>query len=76
MKKFLVQFNKLLEFVCIQNFVFDDSDYENISLKEVREIKDIFMSFDIKIKDIPIVNIGIQAASFGINNNRKLNQKM
>ena len=43
-----------MDFVRIENFVFEEADYEMISYKEVKEIKDIFRAFDIKIKDLSI----------------------
>ena len=46
-----------MDFVRIENFVFEEADYEMISYKEVKEIKDIFRAFDIKIKDLSIKKI-------------------
>lgn len=51
-RKFIVFFNKTMEFVRLESFVFEESDYELISFKEVKEIKDIFRAFDIKIRDL------------------------
>ncbi len=46
-EKFIANFNKSMDFVRIEYFVFEEADYEMISFKEVKEIKDIFKAFDI-----------------------------
>lgn len=51
-KRFLGAFNRVMEFVRIEHIIFEESDYELISYKEVKEIRDIFRAFDIKIKDL------------------------
>jgi len=51
-KRFVSAVNKSMDFVRIEQFIFEESDYEMISMKEVKEIRDIFKAFDIKIKEI------------------------
>ena len=46
--------NKSMDFVRVEQFIFEEADYEMISLKEVREIREIFKAFDIRIKDINV----------------------
>lgn len=41
-----------MDFVKLENFIFEESDYELISLKEVKEIRDIFKAFYIDIRDL------------------------
>ncbi len=51
-KKFLSQFNKVFEFVYLQTFIFEEADYEFVIRKEVSEIREIFKTFDIRIKEL------------------------
>ena len=53
-KKFINGFNKAMEFVRIEHIIFEESNYELISYKEVKEIRDIFRAFDINIKDLSV----------------------
>jgi hypothetical protein len=39
-----------MEYVQIKEFIFEGANYELISLKEIREIAEIFKQFDIPIK--------------------------
>jgi hypothetical protein len=50
MKIFIRKFNKIFEYVSLERFVFEESDYEYVSIKEVKEIQAIFKTFDITIK--------------------------
>ena len=36
----------------ISSVIFEDADYRRVGLKEVEEIRDIFLMFDLKIKEI------------------------
>ena len=54
-RRFIQAFGKAFEFVTIQSFVFEKADYKQISLKEVREIREIFKQFDIAIKELTSV---------------------
>ena len=56
-KRTIAQFNKVFEFVYIQNFIFEESDYEIISFKEVKEIKEIFKTFEIRIKELTVKRV-------------------
>ena len=41
--------NKVFEYVKIDGFVFDEADYLMVSEKEVKEVIEIFKTFDIDI---------------------------
>lgn len=51
-KNFISEFNQAFEFVYISSVIFEDADYRRVGLKEVEEIRDIFLMFDLKIKEI------------------------
>lgn len=51
-KKFINTFNKALEFVQLETFVYEEADYAFVSEKEVTEVREIFKAFDIHIKDL------------------------
>jgi hypothetical protein len=36
--------------VRIENFIFDDSDYQIVSEKEVTEVREVFKTFELEIK--------------------------
>jgi hypothetical protein len=55
-KKFIGLLNRCFEYVEIKTFIFEESDYEEISYKEVMEIKDIFNAFGIQIKELTAFN--------------------
>lgn len=52
LKRFIENFNHVFEYVRIDQFIFEESDYLYVSEKEVKEIRHIFMAFDIDIKEL------------------------
>ena len=38
--------------MCISTIIFDEANYEVVSIKEVQEIISIFSAFEIEIKDL------------------------
>lgn len=51
-KTFISAFNQTFEFVSLANFMFEGTDYRQISVKEVSEIRAIFKQFGLEIKDL------------------------
>ena len=51
-RTFITEFNQAFEFVYISNVIFDDADYGKVSVREVDEIREIFLMFDLKIKEM------------------------
>ena len=49
-KRFVQNINKVFEYVKIDGFVFDEADYLVVSEKEVKEVIEIFKTFNIDIK--------------------------
>ena len=50
-KKFLININKNLQFCRIEKFIFDGAEYTHICAKEMKEISEIFESFDLNEDD-------------------------
>ena len=50
LKRFYTQFNSSFEFVFVQHFLYENADYREVSIREVREIRDVFNMFDIEIR--------------------------
>jgi hypothetical protein len=38
----------------VQHFLYENADYREISLREVREIREVFNLFEIEIKDLQV----------------------
>jgi hypothetical protein len=51
-RNFISEFNQAFEFVFISNVTFEDADYRRVGLKEIEEIRVIFLMFDLKIKEM------------------------
>lgn len=51
-KRIISAFNRNLEYVRIDTFVYEEADYMFVSEKEVKEVKEIFRAFDIDIKTL------------------------
>ena len=49
-RRFLALFNRNMEHVRIDRFIFEEADYETVAVKEVREIREIFKAFGIRIE--------------------------
>lgn len=52
LKRFYTQFNSCLEFVHVKNFLYENADYRDISIREVKEIREVFTLFDIDIREL------------------------
>lgn len=52
LKRFYAQFNSCLEFVHVKNFLYENADYRDISIREVKEIREVFTMFDIDIREL------------------------
>ena len=52
MRHFINKFNRTFEFIYVKEFVFEHAGYKQICENEVREIRDIFKLFDIRIKEL------------------------
>lgn len=53
-KKFTSFFNKALEFVKVEIFVYEEADYCFVSQKEVNEVREIFKAFDIQVRELKL----------------------
>jgi len=38
--------------VHVKNFLYENADYRDISIREVKEIREVFTMFEIEIKDL------------------------
>ena len=45
----MASFNRTFEHIYIKTFIFDNTDYKMVIVREVEEIRDILKIFDIKL---------------------------